>query len=139
MLGLVCAVLLGAFFVAPANAQTPEELQTQAVWEAHLANFDSGDIDALLNDFADDAVIMARGGTYRGKDEVRVFASTFFASFTPEIAETFVVDSVAYAGNVVFFNYTIGAIGRSGTDVAIVRDGKLAVIVTLDYPTEPQP
>lgn len=64
---------------------------TKAVLERNGAAFASGDLDAILKNYAKDAVIIRPGATYRGHDELRqMFQSVMnnMASFTPNHSTT---------------------------------------------------
>ena len=131
------AVVLVAFLAgSQAAAQSEEEMATQGVWEAHMAHFMSGDLDLVLSDFADDAVIITKGGVFRGLDEIRTYFQRSMSQMTPEAMGSFADEGTIYVDTLVFSNYSIGAYDRGATDVAIVEDGKLSKIVTLDYPME---
>jgi ketosteroid isomerase-like protein len=60
---------------------------TGSVLEHHLEAFGAGDLDAILEDYTDDSVIVSNVGTYRGLDEIRGFFGGLFAEFEQEGSE----------------------------------------------------
>ena len=45
--------------------------QTRQVLEHHMTAVDSGDIDAILSDYGDDAVLLTSKGARRGHGQIR--------------------------------------------------------------------
>ncbi len=45
----------------------------------HVEAFTRGDLDALMSDYCDDAVLIAQDGVYRGSGEIRAFFEKFLA------------------------------------------------------------
>lgn len=54
---------------------------TEAILKRHLDAFGAGDMDAILADYTDDAVIVTNTGTYRGLDELPEFFGPLFEEF----------------------------------------------------------
>ena len=54
---------------------------TQQVLEHHLKSFGEGDLEGILEDFADESVLFTPDGILRGPDERRAFFEAFFAEF----------------------------------------------------------
>jgi hypothetical protein len=50
----------------------------------HLQAFGSANVEALVRDYADDAVIFAPDGTFRGRDQVRAFFEQIMPMFPAE-------------------------------------------------------
>lgn len=64
---------------------------TKAVLERNGAAFASGDLDAILKNYATDAVVIRPGAIYRGHDEIRgMFQNVMgnMTSFTPNHSTT---------------------------------------------------
>lgn len=131
---LIVAVLTAAPHPTAFAGDTAEV--TKAVWAQHVARATAGDIDAVMEDFSDDSVMVTPRGSLEGKTAIRGFFEEFLAGFTPEIAESTVVNSETVHGKVVVFNFTIGAAGRTFHDTALIEDGKIKVLATVDYPAE---
>ena len=48
----------------------------QEVFEAHFAAVARGDLDAVMADYSEDAVVMTVGTTLQGHDAIRAFFTT---------------------------------------------------------------
>ena len=83
----ICIALLVWSCSAPveSNEETssPEELSlgpvidqetTQAVLDHHLASIGTNDLDAIMEDYADDATVMTPDASFTGKEEIRSFS-----------------------------------------------------------------
>lgn len=119
----------------PADAADRGEA-TAAVWQRHLESALSGDIDAVMSDFSDHSVIVTADGVLEGKAAIRAFFEAFLADSSPEVNETITVNSHTVHDRVVVFNFTIGAAARTVHDTALIEDGKIVALTTVDYPAE---
>jgi SnoaL-like domain len=50
---------------------TPQEQQVLAVFRRHVAAFNAGDLDAVLGDFHEHAVVITPEGVFEGPDRIR--------------------------------------------------------------------
>lgn len=50
---------------------TAQEQQVLAVFNRHVASFTSGNLDAVLNDFAEDSVVITPDGAFEGRAQIR--------------------------------------------------------------------
>ncbi len=95
--------------------------ETRTVVEHHMAALDSGDIDAVMEDYTDDSVfIINMGGVFTGREAIRPFfeASAGMPGFT-EIA--------SFAeGDAYYVTWSADGI-QLGSDTIVVRDGKIAL------------
>jgi ketosteroid isomerase-like protein len=88
----------------------------------------ANDLDAIVADFAEDGVLGAPEGAYRGLAEIRAFFERALPAFpagatTVEVKQQIIDGDVCY---VVWSSSSPVADGTSACDVFIVRDGKLA-------------
>jgi len=60
----------------PARNQEPLDIFNQ-----HLAAFNAGDLEAVLSDFADDAVVITSDGIFEGHDQIRKVYAGLLAEF----------------------------------------------------------
>jgi ketosteroid isomerase-like protein len=101
--------------------------QTRQVLEHHMAAVDSGDIDAILSDYADDAVLLTPKGPRRGHAEIRVVLDWLLANvFTPgssfSMVQQLVEGEIAYiVWSAESERYRIPL----ATDTYVIRDGKI--------------
>lgn len=117
------------------SAESGSESAARAVWDRHVAAAVSGDVDAVMADFAADSVIITPDGTLSG-NQIRQFFEEFLADFTPEAIESLVVNSETTHGNVIVSNFTIGAFNQTFHDTAVIADDRIAVLSTVAYPAE---
>ncbi len=129
---LALAALLAVLPVSPASA---DDMSTasHAVWHRHLESALSGNLDAVMADFADHSVIMTPEGIIEGKVAIRGFFERLLAGMSPEVAETIAVNADLVRGKVVLFNFTVGAAGRTFHDTAVIEHGKIVALTTVDY------
>jgi len=132
---VVSAFLLIAGPIATAAADDRSEA-TQAVWSRHVAAAMARDVDAVMEDFTEDSVIVTTRGVLVGKDAIRGFVEKFLADFSPEVTKTIVVNAETAHENFIVSNFTIGAWRRTVHDTAVIEDGKIAILATVDYPAE---
>lgn len=96
---------------------SPEDVVDHHI-QAVLAN----DIDAVVDDYADDAVMLAIPKPIVGKDAIRAL----FASFPPGALPTEVsIDGMTSHGEYVYVEYHHP--GGRGGDTFQVRDGKIVM------------
>jgi len=65
------------------NARPPTALEQQAldVFERHVAAFTSGNLDSVLNDFAEDAVVITPDGVFEGPEQIRALYGGLLEAF----------------------------------------------------------
>ena len=103
-------------------ARTPQE-----VFEHHGAVLVAGDIDGIVEDYSDDAILITPGGVLRGKDGVRE-GFTKLLSDVPN-AE-WAVPTQIFEGDVLFIEWSATAASsrvEDGIDTFVFRDGLIAV------------
>lgn len=123
------AVVLAAG-AAHAQASTPAE-----VVQRHVDS--GGNVDAILADYADDAVVLQAGRTLQGKAAIRRFYEGMFgarsagappakgAASSASEPLKMTVDKVWQEGDVGFVNWHMGPV--KATEEFVVRNGKIAV------------
>ncbi|AMK19881.1 MULTISPECIES: nuclear transport factor 2 family protein [Sphingobium] len=103
--------------------------QTTAIVHRHLDAWQKGDVDALLADYADDAVMMTRDtGVVAGKPQIRaLFEHVFAEIFRPDDTRLQVTAELI-SGNhaLVHWDATTSAFRTSGAfDAFTISDGKI--------------
>ena len=101
-------------------SRTPE-----AVFQHHAGALGAGDLEGIVEDYADDAVFITPGGVLRGKDGIR-------AGFTQLLADVpnaaWQVPTQIYEGDALFIEWTADAEKtrvEDGIDTFIFRDGEI--------------
>jgi ketosteroid isomerase-like protein len=96
-------------------------MSIESILEHHMEALVAGNIDEVMKDYADDAVLMTAGmGTAEGADALR----TTFSMIPTEMFAGFELTETIVSGD--FGIVTWKADGLSfGTDTFVVRDGKI--------------
>lgn len=110
--------------------------ETAKVWERHVSRAMAGDLDAVMEDFGDDSAVITPDGVLEGKAAIRGFFADFLAAFDAAAMKSTVVNVETVHDDVVVSNFTIGTLGRTFQDTAIVRDDRIRVLTTIGYPAE---
>ncbi|WP_395665520.1 nuclear transport factor 2 family protein [Methylocella sp.] len=103
-------------------SRTPKE-----IFKHHAETLVAGDLDGIVSDYADDAVIITPKGVYRGRDGVRACFVQLLAD-VPEAA--WALPTETYEDDVLFLEWTARAKDRyvdDGIDTFIFRDGLIRV------------
>jgi len=89
------------------------------ILERHLKALAAGDLDALMRDYANDAVFISGATVVRGRDALeKMFAGV--AANPPKIVE----DARAAEGDVAYIAWHNDQVAF-GTDTFVIRDGKI--------------
>lgn len=111
----------------PADNHPAAASMTETVLGKHLAAFGSGDVDAILADYAEDAVIMVPGSILRGHKDIRPLFEGLVAEFG-QPGVTFELLNQGIDGDVAMIVWkaeTGKAVYELGTDTYVIRDGKI--------------
>lgn len=102
--------------------------QTRSVVEKHLNAFGTGDIDAIMADYADDAVFVTADSVLQGTEEIRTLFEKLLDDLPPGSPLT--LEQQQIQGELAFLVWS----GESdtvqvhfATDTLIVRDGKITM------------
>lgn len=127
-----------AFLVTamPLPGQAGGEDSAKAVWDRHLEAGLAGDIDAVMEDFTDESVIVTEDGVIAGEAAIRTFFEELLADMSPEVADSVVVNFEHVHEGVVVSNFTVGAWGRTLHDTAMIEDEHIRVLTTVGYAAE---
>jgi hypothetical protein len=106
-----------------------------AVWHRHVERAVAGDIDAVMEDFAEDSVIITSQGVLEGKAAIRQFFEAFLGDYDQAAIDSTVVNTETIHGDVVVFNFTVGSAGMTYQDTAVIGDDRIRVLTTVGYPT----
>jgi ketosteroid isomerase-like protein len=106
----------------------PDQQTPQQVVEHHLDAFTHHDVDAVLSDYADDAIFIAPKQTVQGKSALRHMFESFFANGTGKTPAPVFEAKVTSEGDVGYEHWVMnpGQPGSmEGTDAFVVRHGKI--------------
>lgn len=110
-----------------ATSGSPAESMTKTVLDKHLAAFGAGDVDAILANYASDAVIMVPGSVKRGHKDIRPMFEGLVAEFgQPDVTfEMLNQDVNGEVALIVWKAETGKAVYELGTDTFVIRNGKI--------------
>jgi ketosteroid isomerase-like protein len=103
---------------------------TRQILEHHLGALAAGNLDAILNDYADDSILISPDGALRGRQAIRGFFEGALASlFKPRTYE-FTMDTLHVADDVAYIVWHANCASADivfATDTFLMKNGKIAV------------
>jgi ketosteroid isomerase-like protein len=100
--------------------------QTEEILLKHLQAFGSGDVDAIMADYDDAAVLIMPDATLRGRAEIRLGFEALLEDLPPgstiEVSKQIVEGEIAY---IVWSGESQKVKIPFATDTFVVRDGKI--------------
>lgn len=100
--------------------------QTAAILQHHLECFSQGDLDALMSDYADDAVLIAPQGLMRGSAQIRGVFKQLMEDMPPgsqvELKCQEIDDDTAF---LLWSGESDRVSIPMGTDTFMIQDGKI--------------
>lgn len=104
----------------------PDPGDTETVVRRHLQAFlEQQGLDAILDDYADDACFLSEGRAYCGKPAIRGFFEEFVAALPPQAIDLFTLRSLRVQGDVAYITWSAGPALPLGTDTFVVRKGRI--------------
>jgi len=103
---------------------------TRQVLEHHLNAFGAGDLDGILDDYADDSILISPDGALKGKQAIRVFFESVLASPFKPGTYRFTMDTMHVVDDVVFMVWHANCASADivfAADTFLIKDGKIAV------------
>lgn len=112
-----------------AGSAQAADLSPADIVARHTAAVAKSDVDAMMADYADDAIVLEAGQAIQGKAAIRALLERLFpkqpAGAAPSGMATMKITKRWAEGDVGFFNWENGP--AHGTDEFIVHGGKIAV------------
>ncbi|MBC8281373.1 MAG: nuclear transport factor 2 family protein [Chloroflexi bacterium] len=99
--------------------------QTEATLNHHIESVGTKDIDAIMQDYSDDSVLVTPDVSIEGLDGIRGFFEAFLPGLTAEIMANFAVDRAAIHDELAYIVWNAGDALPLGTDTFIVRNSKI--------------
>jgi ketosteroid isomerase-like protein len=97
---------------------------TEAVIRNHLRAATIG-VDAILEDYTEDSVLVTHDATYRGPAEIRRFFAALFESLPAGFFRTMKVNREEFVGAHAYLLWERKPIISQATDTFVVRNGKI--------------
>jgi ketosteroid isomerase-like protein len=93
----------------------------------HNASMGAGDLDAIMSDYASDAVLLTPNGIFNGTKEIQAFFEGFVSSLPEDFIANMVLDVHSVEGEYGYITWHSGDVAPLGTDTFHVVDGKIAM------------
>ena len=104
----------------------PYRDDTETIVRHHLQAFvEQQGLDAILNDYADDACFLSEGRAYCGKPAIREFFEAFIAALPAQAIARFTLRSLRVQGDVAYITWSAGPELPLGNDTFVVRKGRI--------------
>lgn len=138
-IGLAALLLAGTLPVVALSDEataTPEQIVMH-----HMSASAAGDVDGIISDYADNAVVIDPSGRTFGKAAIRKVFTTMFTSAAGSRSATELKQKF-FAGNIGYITWVQneGKPGEvRGSDTFIIRNGKIAVQTVAVVPLHPAP
>ena len=111
-------------------------MTTREVFDRHLSHRLDGDLDAILGDYAPDAVVVGPEGIGSGHDHIR----KSYERVLPLISSLELTPSVQVQGEVLYLTFRAQRDGKDelvGTDTLVIRDGLIHIHTFYAIPPSP--
>ena len=105
-------------------------MSTETVLNHHLEGFSNGNVDAVMDDYTEDSVLIVQDATLTGLDSIRAAFSGFFGGLFKPGTYEFTMDRTEISGDVayiVWHSTNEGVDVKLGTDTFLIRNGKIVV------------
>jgi ketosteroid isomerase-like protein len=98
---------------------------TADVFERHFDAIKSGRLDAVMEDYASDAVILTPEQNFHGTNEILGFFQAFSAGFPPEVFPAVNTIHRDVQDDVIFVIWNAEPFIKRAADSFLIRDGKI--------------
>jgi ketosteroid isomerase-like protein len=98
---------------------------TEAVLEQHIQAIISRDLNSIMRDYADDAVVFAPVGVFKGLQSIRAFFQAALETLTPEALEQLKFSKKEFHDEHAYVLWSAGQAVPFAGDVFQIRDGKI--------------
>jgi uncharacterized protein (TIGR02246 family) len=108
-------------------AMTTQQSATEAVFAHHLQAVRERDVEAIVSDYADDAIMMMPGAVIRGIEQIRAHFTNLVNGLPPEVMTEIQVDQLEIEGEFVFLLWSSGTLVPRAGDTLCIRNGKIVM------------
>ena len=100
---------------------------TEAVFGKHVQSLISRDLDAIMSDYSDDAVVFTPNGAFKGPENIRLFFTGALNMLPPEATNNIAVIKQDVDGEFLYVLWSaLPAISFAG-DTFCIRSGKIVL------------
>ena len=100
---------------------------TEEVLEQHIQALVSRDLDRIVGDYADDAVIFAPNAVFKGLQSIRAFFKAGLEMLTPEAMDDLKFNRKAFEGEYAYVLWSAGKVVPFAGDLFRIRDRKIVI------------
>jgi uncharacterized protein (TIGR02246 family) len=103
---------------------------TRQVFEHHLTALGAGDLEGILSDYTDDAILIGPDGALKGREAIRGFFDGVLASLFKPGTYTFSMDTLHVTDDVVYVVWHANCAAADvvfAADTFLIKAGKIAV------------
>lgn len=100
---------------------------TEAVLNHHLQAIFARDLDAIISDYAEDAVFFTPFGVSKGPDQIRAAFVSIMNLVTAEVMAEMNLGQQHIDGEFAYILWTAGAHITTASDTFCVRDGRIVM------------
>ncbi|MBT3996268.1 MAG: nuclear transport factor 2 family protein [Chloroflexi bacterium] len=93
----------------------------------HIESMAAGDLNGLLSDYSDDAVVLTPNGNFSGPHEIKAFFEGFIASLPEGFVAAMELEVNVTSGEYGYMTWNAGQFTPLGTDTYHVVDGKFVM------------
>lgn len=107
---------------------TPEmQNATEAVFAHHLQAVRDRDVEAIVSDYADDAIMMMPGAVLRGIEQIRTHFTNVVNGLPADVLANIQVDQLDIEGEFIFLLWSSGTMVPRAADTLCIRNGKIVM------------
>ena len=108
--------------------------QTEATLARHLQAFASSSVDSVMQDYAEESVLVIPDGPLHGLSEIRRFFTTFIETLPVGFLEAFKIHKLEIVGELGYLVWEASPWVLLGTDTFLVRNEQIAMQTFAAHP-----
>jgi hypothetical protein len=98
---------------------------TEATLLHHLQAVGNRDVDDILSDYSEDAILYTPDGPIYGQEELRSFFENFVNNLWPDLEGSFKMIRKDVGGEIAYITWEANPVVHYATDTFVIRDGKI--------------
>jgi len=99
--------------------------ETAAVLARHIAAVKARDVEAVMSNFAEDAVVFTPEGVVRGREAIRKDTEAFFANTPPELLDRLELVREDVEGDLAYLIWKSEPYVTLATESFVIREGRI--------------
>ncbi len=98
---------------------------TEATLLHHLKAIGNRDVDDILRDYTEDAILYTPNGPVYGRGGLRTFFENFVNNLWPDLEGSFKIIRQDVGGEIAYITWEANPVVPYATDTFVIRDGKI--------------